>query len=97
MRSTRRKNSRLEQHADDEQRERAGDQGDEVVQAEDRVDIVHDEAADHVHLAVGEVQEAHDGEDQGEAEGDQGVVRGEHDAVDDDLLHVRLPRRALAQ
>ena len=40
-----------------------------------------DEGADHEHLAVGEVQDTQDAEDQGIADGDEGIGAAQHDAI----------------
>jgi len=47
--------------------------------------VVERERAQHGELAVGEVDHAHDAEQQGEPERDQDVDRAQADAVDDDL------------
>ena len=53
------------------------------------VDRVGDEAAEHVHLAVREIQHVHQREDQRQAERDQRVLGAEIKAVDDDLFHAQ--------
>jgi len=47
--------------------------------------MVERERAEHGKLAMGEVHDPHDAEQQGEAERDQDVDRAQTDAVDDDL------------
>ena len=56
------------------------------------VDRVGDEAAEHVHLAVREIEHVHQREDQRQAERDQRVLRAEIEPVDDDLFHPLSPR-----
>ena len=61
------------------------------------VDRVGDEAAEHVHLPVREVEHVHQREDERQPQRDQRILRAEIEAVDDDLFHAPKPvRRAVS-
>src|SRR5213593_683186 len=72
----------LGRHARDPDREDGQAEGGEVVQAEERIDVISDVASEHVELAVGEVDDLEDGEDEGETEGDQHVDHRQAEAVE---------------
>ena len=55
------------------------------------VDRVDDEAAEHIHLTMREIEHVHQREDQREAERDQRILRAEIEPVDDDLFHDPTP------
>src|SRR5262249_46179992 len=80
----------------DDAREPDGEDGQpercEVVEAEERVDVVRDVPAEHVELAVGEVDDLEDREDEREAEGDQDVDHRQAEAVEQ-RLDQQLERR----
>ena len=64
-------------------------QGDEPGPVQVLHQVVEREGAEHGELAVGEVDHAHDAEQQREAERDQDVDRAQADAVDQDLSEDR--------
>jgi len=75
----------LEHHGGGGDADHAGRQRDHPRQLEVFHQMIKREGAQHGELAVGEVDDAHDPEQQREAERHQDVDRGEADAVDDDL------------
>ncbi len=56
-------------------------------QAQLPIDFIGDEAAEHVHLPVREIQHVHQREDQRQPERDQRVLGAEIEPVGDDLFH----------
>jgi len=58
---------------------------DEEIDAPQREERVEEEGAQHEELAVGEVDHAHDAEDEGEADPHQGIAAPQDEAVDDVL------------
>jgi hypothetical protein len=80
-------------HGADHNGGRDGKESRVIVQIEHRAEI----GADHDGRAVGQVQAAHDAEDQGEADREQPVGRADHDAIDrvlDEVDHRPLPSPA---
>ena len=86
----------VEERPSDAQGRRGRDEGEGERQPEDPVHVVRHEPAEHVHLPVGEVEHAHQAEDEGEAERDEGVLTPEVDPVDEDLFHPSQPVRFAA-
>ena len=66
---------------------RRGDERDDERPVQLAIDLVGDEAAEHVHLAVREIEHVHQREDQRQAERDQRVLGAEIEPVGDDLFH----------
>ena len=62
-------------------------EADDERQAELAVDRIGDEAAQHIHLPVREIEHVHQCEDQGQTQCDQRILGAEIEAVDDDLFH----------
>ncbi len=71
---------RGESHAGGEERHGEG-------QAELPVDVIGHEAAEHVHLAVREVEHVHEREDKRQPERDQRILRAKIEPVRDHLFH----------
>ena len=72
--------------SDPEDRHQDHGDGDGRIEAEPLADeVVDDERPQHVDLAVGELEDAHDAQDQREAQGHQHVEPAEGDPVDDCL------------
>ena len=80
---------RGEQHGDDQHQEKRQRHPGDAGAAEDREGDDGHERADHVNLAVGEVDHADDAVDHRVADGDQPVHAAERDAVDQLLEKVR--------
>ena len=83
----------LDQRADPHQGQAGGCERHHERKTHLPVDGVGNEAAEHVHLAVREVEHVHQGEDEREAERDQRVLRAEVEPVDNHLRHLGTPRR----
>jgi hypothetical protein len=73
-----------DRHGGDDRRRQRGP----VEQAEDGEDEGHGEGAQHQQLAMGEIDDLHDAEDQRQADGDQGIEQAERDAVQRELKQV---------
>ena len=86
----------LDQRAEDGERQRRGEERDDERQLHQPVDFVGDEAAEHVHLPVREIEHVHQREDQRQAERDQRILRAEVEPVGDDLFHRCVLRAVIA-
>src|SRR5215475_11522572 len=75
----------IDEHAGQEHHGHPQHDGDEWIDAEERVRPEGAEHAEHDQIAVGEVDDAHDAEDYGEPYADHGVKRAGQDAADDAL------------
>ena len=59
------------------------------------IERIRHESPDDVHLAMGEIQDVHEGENQGQPKRDHRILRAQIDTVYDDLFHegILLSRR----
>ena len=67
--------------------EKGGEQRDDIGQAEDDLEVIDDEAADHVELTVGEIDHVHDAEDDRQTQRDKRIGHADDEAIHQDLGH----------
>ena len=67
--------------------DKGGEQRDEIGKSEDDLQVIDDEPAEHVELAVGEVHHVHDAEDDREAQGYERIGHAHDEAVHENLGH----------